>query len=73
MTVIHSFTTVQDLILAYPQAFDVLARHGMCESCRLSPPPVPLEHFARKHCQGDVRGLLAELQAVGVTTRAPSE
>ena len=56
-------TTVSDLIHMHPEAFEVLARHGMCDDCRRSPPPVPLAHFAEKHCGGNVAGLLDELRA----------
>ncbi len=56
-------TTVRDLVHTHPEAFTVFARHGMCDDCRKSPPPVPLAHFAKKHCDGDVMGLLDELQA----------
>jgi hypothetical protein len=60
-------TTVSDLIGAYPEAFEVLMRHGMCADCRQSPPPVPLAHFAQKHCDGNIAGLLDELRAaIGV-------
>jgi hypothetical protein len=54
-------TTVRELLTAHPQAAEVLLRHGMCEDCRQDPPPVPLHHFARKHCGGDVQGLIQEL------------
>jgi hypothetical protein len=56
-------TSVRDLIHAHPEAFEVLMRHGMCNDCRHSPPPVPLTHFAEKHCDGNVAGLLDELRA----------
>ena len=64
MLAIDENTTVRDLLAAYPQAFDVILRHGMCEDCQADPPPVPLHHFARKHCGGDTPGLLKELNAV---------
>lgn len=56
-------TTVKDLLTQYPQAAEVLLRHGMCEDCQQNPPPVPLGHFARKHCAGDLAGLIVELNA----------
>lgn len=56
-------TTVRDLLQSHPALFDVLAGHGMCEDCRISPPPVSLEHFATKHCAGDVTGLIGEIEA----------
>ena len=61
MMSIDENTTVRDLLTACPQAFEVFLRHGMCEDCKADPPPVPLHHFARKHCGGDVPGLLEEL------------
>ena len=61
---IDGSTTVRDLLTAHPQAFDVLAGHGMCGSCKLDPPPVPLHHFAMKHCDGNLADLLTEIQAV---------
>lgn len=57
-------TTVRELLTAFPQSFDVLTAHGMCADCKDDPPPVPLRHFAQKHCDGDLPGLLAELDAV---------
>jgi hypothetical protein len=60
---IHPDVTVRELLTTCPQAFDVLLAHGMCEDCREDPPPVPLRHFARKHCQGNVDGLLTEIRA----------
>lgn len=56
-------TTVREILMAHPEAFDVFLRHGMCEDCQADPPPVPLHHFAGKHCGGDVRGLIGELNA----------
>lgn len=58
-------TTVRDLLHAFPPAADVLLRHGMCEDCKLDPPPVPLAHFAKKHCNGNLAGLIAEIRARG--------
>lgn len=57
-------TTVQALFAAHPEAFEVLHGYGMCEPCRSAPPPVPLEHFAAKHCGGNIEKLLEELRAV---------
>lgn len=61
MLMMNGDTTVRDLLLANPNAFDVLLGHGMCADCRDDPPPVPLSHFAAKHCAGDLAGLLGEL------------
>lgn len=63
MLAIDENTTVRDVLKAHPQAFDVFLRHGMCADCRADPPPVPLHHFAGKHCGGNVAGLIAELNA----------
>ena len=57
-------TTVRDLLSTHPNVFDVLLGHGMCADCREDPPPVPLSHFAGKHCAGDLAGLLEELNQV---------
>lgn len=54
-------TTVKDLLSAHPEAFPVLQRHGMCADCQDDPPPVPLGHFANKHCGGNILGLLREI------------
>ena len=62
---VNGQTTIRDLLGQYPQAVGVLLRYGMCESCRLDPPPVPLHQFAEKHCGGDVEALLDELRVVG--------
>jgi hypothetical protein len=59
---INENTTVRELLTAYPQVFPILLGHGMCEDCQDDPPPVPLGHFAAKHCNGDIRGLLQELR-----------
>lgn len=56
-------TTVRDLLTTHPAAAGVLLRHGMCADCQQSPPPVPLGHFAFKHCGGDLDGLIREIQA----------
>lgn len=60
-------TLVCDVLLAHPEVFDVFLRHGMCEDCKAAPPPVPLGHFATKHCAGDLDGLIAELGAAART------
>ena len=57
-------TTVRELLHTHPSAFDVLLRYGMCSDCQHDPPLVPLEHFATKHCAGDLDGLIAELRGV---------
>jgi hypothetical protein len=64
MLAINAHTTVRDVLTAYPDTFDVFLRHGMCEDCKADPPPVPLHHFANKHCGGDIPGLINELSAV---------
>ena len=63
MTKIEGTTTVRDLLTQHPVVFDVLVRHGMCEDCKADPPPVPLGHFAHKHCGGDIVGLIAEIES----------
>lgn len=63
MQTINGDTTVRDLLTAYPQTFDVFLAHGMCADCKMNPPPVPLSHFAGKHCNGDLTGLVEELAA----------
>jgi len=64
MLTLDGDTTVRDLLTRHPEAFDVLAAHGMCEDCKADPPPVPLHHFADKHCAGDLKGLIDALSAV---------
>lgn len=64
MQPLNENTTVRELLTAFPQAFGVLAAHGMCADCKNDPPLVPLRHFAQKHCDGDLDGLLAEIHAV---------
>lgn len=54
-------TTVKDLLAAHPEVFPVFLRHGMCADCKDDPPPVPLSHFARKHCGGNFAVLLREI------------
>ena len=61
MQTIEAQTTVRDLLTTYPQTFEVLVSHGMCQDCKTNPPPVPLQHFADKHCAGNLTGLLVEL------------
>ncbi len=63
-------TTVRDLLQSHPEAFDVLVRHGMCEDCKADPPAVPLGHFARKHCGGDIQGLIHEIRTAVGAARA---
>jgi len=62
MLELNSDTTVRNLLTTYPEVFDVLLSHGMCEDCQRNPPPVPLGHFANKHCGGDLDNLIAELR-----------
>lgn len=62
MLTIGPATTVKDLLAAHPQVFPVLLSHGMCADCQAAPPPVPLGHFAEKHCGGNIDGLLEEFQ-----------
>ena len=59
---ISGATTVRDLLVNHPDAFDVLASHGMCQDCRVDPPSVPLDHFAQKHCGGDLNGLIEQIR-----------
>ncbi len=59
---IDATTTVRELLTAHPQAFSVLLSHGMCEDCRDDPPSVPVRHFAAKHCNGNIEGLLEQLR-----------
>lgn len=61
MSSIDENTTVRELLSSYPDTFQVFLRHGMCEGCKSDPPPVPLHHFARKHCGGNITGLLDEI------------
>jgi hypothetical protein len=63
MQAIHANMTVRELLTTFPQAFGVLAAHGMCADCKEDPPAVPIRHFAQKHCGGNLDGLLAELHA----------
>lgn len=55
-------TTVRELLTNHPEVFPVLVSRGMCEDCKTDPPPVPLGHFAAKHCDGDVDTLIADLE-----------
>lgn len=52
---------VCDVLNETPTAFAVFERHGMCQDCKDNPPPVPIRHFAEKHCQGRIDEFLAEL------------
>lgn len=61
MLAIEESTTVRDLLKAHPNVFQVLLGHGMCEDCKADPPPVPLGQFAKKHCGGNISGLIEEL------------
>jgi hypothetical protein len=56
-------TTVRELLVAYPQLTNLLLTHGMCADCEKNPPAVPLHQFARKHCGGDIEGLLGQIRA----------
>ncbi len=49
--------------MEHPQAFDVLVSHGMCQDCKDDPPPVPLEHFVQKHCNGDLKSFIEQVEA----------
>lgn len=64
MQAIDANTTVRELLCSYPQTFEILVSHGMCEDCKHDPPPVPLHHFAQKHCRDDLAGLIAQLATV---------
>ncbi len=66
---INGDLTVRELLGEYPEAFGVLAGHGMCADCKADPPPVPLEHFAQKHCGGDLAGLIKEIEAATGASR----
>lgn len=58
----HPDDLVCDVLRRYPAAWAVFERHGMCADCKQSPPPVPLRHFADKHCQGRISEFLEELR-----------
>lgn len=63
-------TTVRELLTTHPDTFAILLDRGMCADCEAAPPPVPLRHFADKHCGGDVTGLIRELnEAVKSTSQ----
>jgi len=64
MQTLDGNTTVRELLTQHPEALDVLADRGMCASCKADPPPVPLHHFADKHCGGDLPALINALTAV---------
>lgn len=62
----HADMLVCDVLKEYPVVWSVFERHGMCDDCKASPPPVPIQHFVDKHCNGDLEMFLGELQvAVG--------
>jgi len=63
MLKIDGHTTVREILKTHPETFPVFLGHGMCEDCKANPPPVPLQHFASKHCGGDLSGLIRELSA----------
>lgn len=54
---------VCDVFSKYPKAFDVFERHGMCDDCKSSPPPVPVTHFVSRHCDGRIEEFLQELNS----------
>lgn len=64
MLSIDGTTTVRDMLWACPETFAVLLSRGMCGDCQKNPPPVSLEHFARKHCEGNLEDLLQDLRQV---------
>jgi hypothetical protein len=63
MLSIDGNTTVRELLTEHPIAFEVLVSHGMCQDCKDNPPLVPLEHFARKHCEGELKNLIEQVEA----------
>jgi hypothetical protein len=63
MLTIDGNTTVRKLLTEHPSAFDVLVLHGMCQDCKDDPPLVPLQHFARKHCDGDLKSLIEQVES----------
>ena len=63
MMKIDGHTTVREILGAHPETFPVFLAHGMCADCQADPPPVPLHHFASKHCGGNIQGLIAELRS----------
>lgn len=71
MLTIDGHTTVRELLTEHPGAYDVLVSRGMCEDCKENPPPVPLEHFAEKHCGGDLDNLIEQLRAAISQDNAP--
>ncbi len=56
-------TTVKEMLETHPEVFPVMLAHGMCEDCKQAPPPVPLSHFAQKHCEGRIEALIEELKS----------
>jgi hypothetical protein len=63
MLALSGNTTVRDILTTHPETLPVFVSHGMCEDCKADPPPVPLHHFATKHCAGDLPGLIGELNS----------
>jgi hypothetical protein len=64
MLAINGNTTVRDILTTHPETFQVFLSHGMCADCKADPPPVPLQHFASKHCADDLTGLIRELRSI---------
>ena len=52
---------VRDVLSNHPETWEVFERHGICCDCRKSPPPVPLQHFVDKHCEGRMDEFIQEL------------
>lgn len=67
MLSIDGTTTVRDMLREYPETFHVLLNRGMCAECQDNPPPVTLEHFAQKHCAGNLGELLTDLRQASTT------
>lgn len=61
MLALNGNTSVRDILTTHPETFPVFVKHGMCADCKADPPPVPLQHFAGKHCGGNLSGLIEEL------------
>ena len=55
---------VSDVLSTYPEAWAIFEKHGICEDCKKSPPPVPIHHFVDKHCEGKIEEFLIELNKV---------
>ena len=60
---IDGSTTVRDLLTAHPEVFGVLLGQGMCADCQADPPSVPLDHFAMKHCEGNLEDLVVKIKS----------